>query len=286
VKEIVLEPKVDADELKKDLAFRAAHKVPPGYKDASKEVNASGDLLVWRAILEVGSKKKDVVFVSGEEKSDWWHRTQEGPLYPRYELAEEFRRASGGKSFHIIRLAQLLEHLGAKPEVVDDVRVQESLIQDLESHAAERRLRARTRDALHQWAMKQGFIVEQEGAHRLVLTSGRGTLLVRFNVIGNPKVPYPWLRSRIHHFLARRDSEGAALLIVVTEGRHNAMTLVHRVTRGMDQGPRPTVGRIVFGYLENDEFVPFAERRDGRTTFEVRLFDSPTVALEERQSDE
>ena len=35
------------------------------------------------------------------------------PFQPRYELIEEYRRHSGGKSFHIATLQELLEITGA-----------------------------------------------------------------------------------------------------------------------------------------------------------------------------
>ncbi len=68
------------------------------------------------------------MFVTGEEKPDWWHRSSDGPLYPRYELLEEFRRASKGKTFHIMNFAELLEQSGAEKVVVEEVRREQVLV--------------------------------------------------------------------------------------------------------------------------------------------------------------
>ena len=84
--EVILDPEYDRLTLEQDLAWRQKHKIPPGYKDAGKADKGVGDLLIWHTILGIGEDhKKSVVFVSGDEKADWWHRGS-GALYPRYEL--------------------------------------------------------------------------------------------------------------------------------------------------------------------------------------------------------
>lgn len=111
------------DEITRNLKSRNTHKIPPGYKDSNKLDEGIGDVIVWETILEVGKlKNKSVIFVSGEEKSDWWHRSNKRPLYPRYELIDEFRRRSGGHTFHIIKFSKLLDTFGVSNEVVEDVR--------------------------------------------------------------------------------------------------------------------------------------------------------------------
>lgn len=75
--------------------------------------------------------KKDALLVSGEEKPDWWHKSEGQPLYPRFELFDEYRRASGGRSFHIASFSKFLDLYGASEQVVEEVRqteIQESAI--------------------------------------------------------------------------------------------------------------------------------------------------------------
>lgn len=70
--EIVLDPALDREELKRDLAKRIANSIPPGYKDSRKHDGGLGDLIIWRTILDIGkSKKAHLIFVSGDQKTDW-----------------------------------------------------------------------------------------------------------------------------------------------------------------------------------------------------------------------
>jgi hypothetical protein len=55
-----------------DLARRAAHKLPPGYKDGGKMDEGIGDLLIWHSLIKIAKDaKKPVIFVCNEEKADW-----------------------------------------------------------------------------------------------------------------------------------------------------------------------------------------------------------------------
>lgn len=117
------------DEVLKDLRHRKTHSLPPGYKDASKDDEGIGDLLIWLTILEIAkSKKTHLIFVSGDEKTDWWHRSNGQPLYPRYELVSEFQQHSDGSSFHIISFAKFLELFGASRDIVKEVGIVESRV--------------------------------------------------------------------------------------------------------------------------------------------------------------
>ena len=79
-------------------------------------------------ILDVArSQKKDVVFVSGDQKPDWCVKVNNTTLYPRYELINEFCLASDGKSFHIVKFSDFLELFGAKAEVIEEIRKEEDI---------------------------------------------------------------------------------------------------------------------------------------------------------------
>ena len=58
------------------------------------------------------------MFVSGDNKADWWHKSDKKGIYPRFELVDEFREKTGGKSFHILSLSQLLSSLDAPEEII------------------------------------------------------------------------------------------------------------------------------------------------------------------------
>lgn len=106
--------------------------MPPGYKDYREgdlvSRNPAGDLIIWFSILELANRGKDIIFVSSEQKADWWHRSSDESsinLYPRYELVEEFRRVSQGKSFHMLSLSSFLALFGANESIIEEVKDEE-----------------------------------------------------------------------------------------------------------------------------------------------------------------
>ena len=122
----VIEAEISSTDLDSDLKRRQQHKIPPGYKDASKDDSGVGDILIWHTILELGKKtKKDVIFVSADGKPDWFHQS-DGALYPRFELVDEFRRNADGASFHILKLSDFLDLFDVGANVVQEVRQEEA----------------------------------------------------------------------------------------------------------------------------------------------------------------
>jgi rRNA-processing protein FCF1 len=116
---VVVDPELDHESIEKDLAWRNHNEIPPGYKDSGKV----GDLLIWHTILKVGAeRKKDLIFVTGDLKADWWHRSNNKNLYPRHELVEEYRRKSEGASFHMLTFPNFLTLYDVNEQVVEEVR--------------------------------------------------------------------------------------------------------------------------------------------------------------------
>jgi hypothetical protein len=114
---------LDLAKISEDLKRRNELNIPPGYKDKSKQENAAGDLLIWNELLSLGENKAShVIFISGDEKADWWHQSGKNPLYPRFELVDEFRERTGGKSFHIISLSKLLRLFETDDVVVNSIK--------------------------------------------------------------------------------------------------------------------------------------------------------------------
>lgn len=101
---------------------RSVLKRPPGYKDAAKDDGGIGDFLIWKTLLSLASKKKDLVFVTNEEKPDWFVRSGKEPLYPRPELVAEYKDASGGKSIRLCSLHELLSEMDVDANIVSKVQ--------------------------------------------------------------------------------------------------------------------------------------------------------------------
>lgn len=130
----IVSPDIDRTKILAELRRRQKMQIPPGYKDAAKDDLGIGDFLIWLTILDIGSRnKKPLIFVSGEEKSDWQHRSGGAGFLPRYELLDEYRRSSGGKPFYMIPLSRLLELLNAKSESVDQIKHEEVRVQEANS---------------------------------------------------------------------------------------------------------------------------------------------------------
>jgi len=126
VERVLNDKELDIEEISKDLENRNSLKIPPGYKDQNKEQNQAGDLLIWHEILKVAKEKdQHVIFVSGDDKVDWWHQSGKNPLYPRFELVDEFREKTSGKSFHIVSLSKLLELFEIDSAVVESIKTSE-----------------------------------------------------------------------------------------------------------------------------------------------------------------
>lgn len=124
--ELEKDDETERDTLTQELDRLILHKLPPGYKDASKSDKGIGDFLIWKTILQIAEKeKKDLIFVTGDTKADWWYQSEKVNLYPRYELVDEYRRASDDKLFHMVSLSKLLELQDANEEIIDDIRHQE-----------------------------------------------------------------------------------------------------------------------------------------------------------------
>lgn len=127
----IVEPECDKQKILDELRRRYDLKIPPGYKDAGKDDYGIGDYLIWKTILDVGQReKKDVIFISGDEKADWQHRAAGGGFLPRYELLDEYRRASDGKSLFIIPLSKLLELMKAEAGSVQEIKQEEARVVD------------------------------------------------------------------------------------------------------------------------------------------------------------
>ncbi|HNX28741.1 MAG TPA: PIN domain-containing protein [Syntrophomonadaceae bacterium] len=123
---VICDPDFKQEIIDVDLKWRNDYKIPPGYKDGSKSENAIGDLLIWHTILHVGQEhKKPIIFVSGDEKADWWYHSDTDNLFPRYELVDEYRRKSGGYSFQIVKFSTFLDIYGASAKAVEEVRNEE-----------------------------------------------------------------------------------------------------------------------------------------------------------------
>lgn len=121
--DIIIELKKSEEELEKDLEFRINYKIAPGFKDSGKPDDGIGDLIIWHTLIEISQKlNKDLVFVSNDQKNDWFYKQDKIGLYPKFELFDEFRRLSNGKNIAIIDFVKFLEFSNAKQETITEIK--------------------------------------------------------------------------------------------------------------------------------------------------------------------
>ncbi len=110
-------------------------KRPPGYEDAKKPIpDRYGDALIWFEILDLAAERKQpVVFVTDDDKEDWWQIVGGKKLGPRPELRLEMNERAD-VVFSICKPAFFLEEAGrqlaepvAKSSVDDAINVAKDL---------------------------------------------------------------------------------------------------------------------------------------------------------------
>lgn len=248
---VVMDVSFDEGEVKKEFARRKLHNIPPGYKDA-----AAGDLLIWLTILEIGKKhKKSVIFVSGDEKADWYHISNKQPLYPRFELVDEYRRASSGQSFHIVQFSKFLGLYGASASVVEEVRKEEIQISldperlspaqlTLEHYAAEA--------AVFKWLERQypNNVIQAGASARIdfIVNQPDGTLMgvevKYFSILrGHVKLRLSDALYQLKRLMD--DSRYTRVLLVLVASRESVLARLNRYLDELNMpGATLTIGRL------------------------------------------
>jgi hypothetical protein len=91
--------------------IRYKYKIPPGYMDdpqnnskSNKEgVAVFGDLILWNQIIDIAiSQNRAVVFVTADNKEDWFELRGNRPTAPRSELISEFEEQTTGGAICIL----------------------------------------------------------------------------------------------------------------------------------------------------------------------------------------
>lgn len=101
------------------LNYRYSHRQPPGFMDVAKRDDGIGDLLIWDSMKACALKhKKNIVFVSGDEKNDWAVKVQKTVLTVRPELIHEFYRETQ-MHFGLVDFTMFLKTNGAKEDTVN-----------------------------------------------------------------------------------------------------------------------------------------------------------------------
>lgn len=118
----IISPNESEGDLLTEWKVRLKERVPPGYKDGGKEDTGIGDFLIWKSLLTLGkTHQKDLIFVTGDEKADWFVRLNNKGAYPRPELVAEYRKHSQGKNIKLVEFHEVLREMQVSPEIVNEV---------------------------------------------------------------------------------------------------------------------------------------------------------------------
>jgi hypothetical protein len=119
----------DLQNREKEADLRLSAEIPPGYKDAKKDQGSRrGDVFIWLQVLEQARKtKKPILFVTDDNKEDWWLRHEGQTLGPRPELRNEMMAVAGVEFYmyltdSFMEQAQRTLKVTAKKEAITEVR--------------------------------------------------------------------------------------------------------------------------------------------------------------------
>lgn len=90
-------PSDKLEDIYKEGRTRFKQLVPPGYEDDKdkKEPDKFGDLVIWKETIEYAKQNsKPIVFVTDDEKEDWWRFALKRRQGPRAELIAEFLKGA------------------------------------------------------------------------------------------------------------------------------------------------------------------------------------------------
>ena len=120
---------IDAAELeriKEEGKGRYEKLIPPGYKDDKKKKgqeddnNAYGDLIIWNQIIKYAKENgTGVVYVTHDQKEDWWNIVKGKTIGPRVELRKEFMKETG-QEFHMYSMNGFISTYNKMNEVPID----------------------------------------------------------------------------------------------------------------------------------------------------------------------
>ncbi|TDT47007.1 hypothetical protein CLV90_1074 [Maribacter spongiicola] len=113
-------------------ANRYKKSIPPGFKDKAKisanDGSAYGDLIIWKQIIEYAKEnKKDVVFITDDNKEDWWLISSGKTVGPRPELIREFytltnRKIQFYQPFQFLKFISEFLKSDVKQEIINEVK--------------------------------------------------------------------------------------------------------------------------------------------------------------------
>ena len=123
---------------------RYKNNIPPGFRDSSKDEDKDycyrgrrykrkfGDLIIWKQIIDksLSDKIKNIIFITDDEKEDWWFIVKENgekAIGPLANLTHEIIDKGGASLFHMYNTTSFFE---AAKSLLSFTELQESSIEE------------------------------------------------------------------------------------------------------------------------------------------------------------
>jgi len=130
-------------ELYKEGKSRYDKEIPPGYEDKKKDLSDKsetrkyGDLIIWYQMIDKANEiKKPIIFITDDQKEDWWWEVGGSHVGARFELIKEMKE-KGGVDFYMYQSDQFIkyasEHLSMKvdQQIIEEIKkVREGFLKD------------------------------------------------------------------------------------------------------------------------------------------------------------
>lgn len=160
---------------------RYEKQIPPGFCDVKKEKegddnNVYGDLIVWKQILAYSAANhKNIIYVTHDQKKDWWNISKGRTVGPRIELRKEFSEKTG-QNFYMYSMESFLEQYSKHKGRTADQNVLEEVIQ-IENRSVWSR----------KWTSEQDDYVAMLHGH---ISTLRNQILRRQKTVENLRIKY------------------------------------------------------------------------------------------------
>lgn len=121
--------------IKEEGKKRYEKSIPPGYKDDKKiknqndDNNAYGDLIIWKQIIKYSKENNvGIVYVTHDQKEDWWNIVKGKTIGPRIELRREFFEETQ-QNFHMYSMNGFISTYNKMNETPIDKSAVEEVIE-------------------------------------------------------------------------------------------------------------------------------------------------------------
>lgn len=119
----------DRENALRKAQYRFELEIPPGFRDKGKgDYTQYGDAIIWLQLLDyTRHQRKPMIFVTGDEKDDWWNKNGSEKTGPKPELIQEMLDEAGTR-FYLYSPERFNEYatqvlgLEQKPDVIEEIR--------------------------------------------------------------------------------------------------------------------------------------------------------------------